>query len=100
MLFLNHVLVSANTKLLARLNINVEDSHRSELISLDNEGYLKKEGSFMEDFEISGDDENRLTLTVIYVADKDGYKAKYILVKKKYYKPQHLNPSTLKSTAG
>ncbi|KNC21394.1 hypothetical protein FF38_12614 [Lucilia cuprina] len=66
------LIVSADT----RLFIPVEDSYRTETVSLDNDQQLSVQGSFEEYFVIPKDSKNRLFLTVIYMADKDGYKAK------------------------
>lgn len=62
--------------------------------------HLLVEGSYQEHYEIPSDSKYRLTVTVVYVADKDGYKAKYMFVRREYQKPYHLNISTLKSQAG
>ncbi|XP_046804102.1 uncharacterized protein LOC124419324 [Lucilia cuprina] len=88
------VLTSGDT----RIFISVGNSNSTENISLDKDQHLSVEGSFEEYFEIPKD---KLFLTVIYMADKYGYKAKYVLVKKQYAKSRiHLSLSTLRSTAG
>ncbi|XP_037805291.1 uncharacterized protein LOC119599561 [Lucilia sericata] len=95
-LIIGFILTSADTKIF----LPVENSYRSETITLDNEQHLLVKGSFEENFDIPMDTKNKLFLTVFYVADKDGYKAKYVLMKNEY--PKHavvLSPSTLKSTA-
>ncbi|XP_037805290.1 uncharacterized protein LOC119599560 [Lucilia sericata] len=96
-LIVGFVLTSADT----RIFISVGNSNRTESITLDKDQYLSVKGSFEQYFDIPKDRLNKLFLTVIYMADKYGYKAKYVLVKKQYAKSRiHLSSATLKSTAG
>ncbi|KAM7361537.1 uncharacterized protein ACRADG_012543 [Cochliomyia hominivorax] len=97
---INILLISADTKILRDLSTFGEASQRHDVISLDNEENLTIKGSYVEHFEIPYDSKNRLTVTVVYVADKNGFKVNYMFVKKEYQRPAFLNITTLKASAG
>lgn len=69
-------------------------------ISQDNEGHIIAEGLIVQKFEIPNDSDHILKINIDYVADKDGYRTKYVLVKEEFVARERVSVATLKSVAG
>lgn len=67
---------------------------------MDNEGIIKSEGLIVQKFSIPNDSGHVLKVTVMYIADKDGYQPKIIWMKEEFTDLPRLSPSTLKSVTG
>ncbi|XP_037805292.1 uncharacterized protein LOC119599562 [Lucilia sericata] len=93
-----------DTKVIRKINISNDDSYREETFS------LKNENTSEEELVIEGTNTQKLyakdsnnfvyRLETTYVADKDGYRAKYKLIRVPLIELLLLGPSTLKSLAG
>ncbi|XP_023297057.2 uncharacterized protein LOC111679687 [Lucilia cuprina] len=90
----------ADTKVLRKFSVALRRTLRDETISLNDEGNLIVEGGTVQKFSIPNDDKYVQKLDIVFVADKDGYRPIFILVKEKFDDTHRLAVSTLKSTAG
>ncbi|KNC21411.1 hypothetical protein FF38_12613 [Lucilia cuprina] len=74
----------ANTKVLRKFSVALRRTLRDETISLNDEGNLIVEGGTVQKFSIPNDDKYVQKLDIVFVADKDGYRPIFILVKEKF----------------
>ncbi|XP_046804101.1 uncharacterized protein LOC124419323 [Lucilia cuprina] len=88
-----------DTKVLRKVNITHDNSYREETFSLKNEE-LVIEGTNTQ--RIYAKDSNNFVyrLETTYVADKNGYRVKYKLIRMPLIEVLSLSPSTLKSLTG
>lgn len=81
-------------------SVFLKNNYQDETISLDNEENLVAQGLIVQKFSIPDDSKHIQRLNVNYIADKDGYKANYTLIKEEASYKDRLSPLTLKSVAG
>ncbi|XP_065359496.1 uncharacterized protein LOC135953493 [Calliphora vicina] len=94
----------ADIKLLREVNIMGDDSYRHETFSLKNENTAEEElvieGTHTQNIHPKDNKASSVyRFETIYVADKDGYRVKYKLVRQPNVQ-LFLSPSTLKSVTG
>ncbi|TMW52451.1 hypothetical protein DOY81_002466 [Sarcophaga bullata] len=89
-----------DTETLRTFSVAIQNALHDANISLDNEGNLIFKGLIVQKLKIPHDPDNILRINLEYVADKNGYKSKYVLIKEEFIEIKKLTPAALKSIAG
>ncbi|XP_065359484.1 uncharacterized protein LOC135953482 [Calliphora vicina] len=93
--------IQGDTKVIREVNILFDDTFRQETFSLKNEEELIIAGTLMQKIYPKDNIEFVYRFETIYVADKNGYRVKFKLIREPNVQVVlQLNPSTLKSAAG